>query len=211
MSWYEQAVLNPILERVLGHPQITAQRREALADVRGDVLEIGVGTGLNVPALPASVRALTALTPAADVHPLVSRRAHDRGLAITHVSGSAEALPCDDASFDSVITTFLFCSLPDPAAAARECLRVLRPAGRLFFLEHVLAEHRPRRVAQRIFDLPSRLVLCGCSLVRDTPRTLQAAGFEMDTLVHFDVPPMPITHRYLARGMARKRATPISD
>jgi hypothetical protein len=82
---------------------------------------------------------------------------------------------------------------------------VLRRTGRLFFLEHVVAASGARRVAQRIFDLPSRAVLCGCSLVRDTPATLQSAGFHLETIDYVEVPALPLTHRYLACGVARKR------
>jgi ubiquinone/menaquinone biosynthesis C-methylase UbiE len=206
MGWYEQTIFSRILERVLGDRQIEAQRRHVLAGVTGDILEVGIGTGLNALALPDSVRALTAVTYDDALHPLAVQRAADRALAITHLTGAAEALPCADASFDSVIATFLFCSLPDTAGAARECARVLRDTGRMFFLEHVIAPGRGRRIAQRILDLPSRAVLCGCSLVRDTPATLQAAGFELETIDYIEVPALPLTHRYLARGIARKRA-----
>lgn len=205
MGWYEQTIMNRIIERSLGDHQIEAQRRRVLAGVTGDVLEVGIGTGLNVLALPASVRALTAVTRDDALHPLAARRAADRALSIAHVTGTADALPCGDASFDSVVTTFLFCSLSRADAAARECARVLRDTGRLFFLEHVIAATRGRRIAQRILDLPSRAVLCGCSLVRDTPATLQAAGFDLETIDYVEVPALPLTHRYLASGVARKR------
>jgi ubiquinone/menaquinone biosynthesis C-methylase UbiE len=206
MGWYEQTIMNRIIERVLGGPQVEAQRRRALAGVAGEVLEVGIGTGLDLLALPASVRALTAVTRDAALHPLAARRAADRALSVAHVTGSADALPCGDASFDSVVTTFLFCSLPGPDAAARECARVLRGTGRLFFLEHVVAATPGRRLAQKIFDLPSRAVLCGCSLVRDTPATLRTCGFDLETLDYVEVPALPLTHRTLALGVARKRA-----
>jgi ubiquinone/menaquinone biosynthesis C-methylase UbiE len=205
MSWYEQTIMNRIIERVLGGHQVEAQRRRVLAGVTGEVLEVGIGTGLNVLALPASVHALTAVTRDDGLHPLAARRAVDRALSITHVTGTADALPCADASFDSVVTTFLFCSLSRADTAARECARVLRDTGRLFFLEHVVAAHRGRRIAQQILDLPSRAALCGCSLVRDTPATLRNAGFDLETIDYVDVPALPLTHRYLACGVARKR------
>jgi SAM-dependent methyltransferase len=204
MGWYERTVMNRILERVLGDEQVAAQRRHVLAGVGGEVLEVGLGTGLNVPALPRSVRTCTAVTRDAALHPLAARRAAHRGLEITHVPGVADALPCPDRTFDSVVTTFLFCSLSDPLAAARECARVLRDTGKLFFLEHVVAPGRGRRFAQQILDLPSRAVLCGCSPVRDTPAVLRAAGFEFEVIDYVDVPALPLTHRYLARGVARK-------
>lgn len=205
MSWYEQTIMNRIIERVLGGRQVGEQRRRLLSDVTGDALEVGIGTGLNVLALPTSVRALTTVTRDDALHPLAARRAADRALSITHITGTAGALPCADASFDSVVTTFFFCSLPEADAVARECARVLRDDGRLFFLEHVVAARRGQRIAQQIFDLPSRAVLCGCSLVRDTPADLRTAGFDLETIDYVEVPTLPLTHRYLARGIARKR------
>jgi ubiquinone/menaquinone biosynthesis C-methylase UbiE len=206
MSWYERNVMDRIIERVLGASRVEEARRQVLEQVRGDVLEIGLGTGLNLNAYPPAVRALTAVTREQDLHPLATRRAAERAISIRHLQGSAEQLPCADRSFDTVVCTFLFCSLSAADAAARECARVLRPEGRLLFLEHVAAPTRVKRTAQKILDLPSRAVLCGCSLVRDTPEILRGAGFQLEALECFELRSLPWTHSYVARGLARPPA-----
>lgn len=203
MSWYEQHVMNRIIEVVLGTSGVTTARREALAPAQGTVLEVGMGTGLNLLAYPPAVRAVTAVTRDPELHPLAATRASQKGIAVEHLQGDGEQLPCADGSIDTVVSTFLFCSIPNAEAVAREYLRVLRPDGRLIFLEHVRAPTRTQRAVQRIMDLPSRAVLCGCSLVRDTPAVLQTAGFALERLECFQVPKLPWTHSYLASGLAR--------
>lgn len=203
MSWYEQHVMNRIIERVLGTQDVEHVRRQVLAPVQGDVLEVGLGTGLNLLAYPPTLRALTAVTRDSELHPLAVRRAGERGISIRHVQGRADQLPCADQTVDTVVSTFLFCSISSAETVAREYARVLRPDGRLVFLEHVRAENRGQRLVQRLMDLPSRAVLCGCSLVRDTPAILRAAGFRFEPLECFQLPTLPWTHRYLARGVAR--------
>lgn len=203
MSWYEQHVMNRIIERVLGTQEVERVRRQVLAPVQGEALEVGLGTGLNLLAYPPTLRALTAVTRDAELHPRAVRRAGERGISIRHVQGHADQLPCADQTVDTVVSTFLFCSISRAEAVAREYARVLRPDGRLVFLEHVRAESRGQRLVQRLMDLPSRAVLCGCSLVRDTPAILRAAGFRFESLECFQLPALPWTHRYLARGVAR--------
>lgn len=210
MSWYERNVLDRIIERVLGTARVEDARRQALAQVKGDVLEIGLGTGLNLNAYPLAVRAMTVVTRDQDLHPLAVRRAAERGISIRHLQGSADQLPCSDRSFDTVVSTFLFCSLSSADAAARESARVLRPDGRLVFLEHIVAPTRLKRITQKILDLPSRAVFGGCSLVRDTPELLRAAGFQLEALECFELPSLPWTHSYVARGLARPPALDAS-
>jgi ubiquinone/menaquinone biosynthesis C-methylase UbiE len=203
MSWYEQHVMNRIIERVLGTRDIENARRQVLASAEGAVLEVGLGTGLNLLAYPPAVRALTTVTRDAALHPLAVQRAGERGISIQHLQGNADHLPCADKSADTVVSTFLFCSISGAEAVAREYARVLRPEGRLLVLEHVRAENRVQRIAQRIMDLPSRAVLCGCSLVRDSPAILRQAGFRFEALEYVQLPTLPWTHSYLARGVAR--------
>jgi ubiquinone/menaquinone biosynthesis C-methylase UbiE len=117
-------------------------REELWARVEGEcILEVGVGTGKNFPYYPSG-RDITALDISPNMLERAVRRARDLGVDVELVEGDAQALPFEDNSFDSVVTTFVFCSVPDPVQGLRELRRVLKPGGQLIMLEHVLS-HKP--------------------------------------------------------------------
>src|ERR1700722_13948114 len=110
MSWYEQNVFNPwILDKSLDVPEVNAERTRLLAHASGEILEIGLGTGLNLPCYPAAVEAIVSLGPEPEVHPYASRRAARRGLRVAHTPGDARRLPFDAARFDTVVRTLVLC------------------------------------------------------------------------------------------------------
>ena len=203
MGWYEQTVFNPlILDPALDQPEINAERARLLAGAHGTILEIGVGTGLNLPAYPAPVEEVTSVGPEAHIHAYAARRAAERGIRVTHVTGDARRLPFDAGRFDTVVCSFVLCTIPDPARAVRELGRVLRPGGRLLFLEHVVAPAGPRRFFQRLFNAPLRPVLCGCEVTRDAERVIAGNGFIIDAIERHDLAPMAWLHRGVIRGVA---------
>jgi phosphatidylethanolamine/phosphatidyl-N-methylethanolamine N-methyltransferase len=145
----------------------------------GEVLELGVGTGKNLAHYPAS-----AIVTAVDFSPRMLERARFRarrtGTAVKLELADVQALPYADHSFDTAVTTFVFCSVPDPIAGLREVRRVLRPGGRLIMLEHVLSERRYLRgIMKGLAPLVRRL--CGASIDRDTVANVRAAGFSSVT------------------------------
>ena len=202
MGLYERAVFNPAMDWVLSRPAVEAERARLLAAARGSVLEIGVGTGLNLPHYPSAVTAITAAAPAAALDRRAAGRARDRGIAVELVNAPAESLPMADASFDTVVSTFVLCTVADPAAAIAELARVLRPAGRILFLEHVVRRRGAGRFIQRVLDPIHRPLTCGCSLVRDTAGAL-AARFELDEIAEQDLPGLPYTVKRVIRGSGR--------
>ena len=205
MGWYEQTIFNPlILDRFIDVPAIAAERRRALATASGEILEIGLGTGLNLPCYPGSVRAIVAVGPEETMTPRAVRRAVQRGLSVDHVSGDARSLPFAAGRFDTVVATFVLCTIPEPARAVREMARVLRPTGRLLFLEHVADTGGARRIAQRIGNAPLRPLLCGCEVIRDSERTIAEGGFTLIEVDHFEARTSPLLwlHRPMIRGVA---------
>src|SRR5262249_12659127 len=136
MGWYTRHIFPRILDRILRRPSYQRERRLALAPAYGEVLEVGFGTGLNLPHYPHTVTSLIALDPTLALQPRVARRCAAANMPITCVQETAERLPFADARFDCVVTTWTLCSIPDVACALRQIQRVLKPGGLYVFLEH---------------------------------------------------------------------------
>ncbi|HEU5061241.1 MAG TPA: class I SAM-dependent methyltransferase [Kofleriaceae bacterium] len=202
MGLYERAVFNPAMDWVLSRPAVQAERARLLAQARGAVIEIGVGTGLNLPHYPDAVTAITAAAPAAALDERAERRARERGIAVELVNARAESLPRASGTFDTAVTTFVLCTVADPAAAIGELARVLRPGGRILFLEHVVRARGAGRLVQRVLDPIHRPLTCGCSLVRDTAAAL-SARFALEEIAELDLPGLPYTVKRVIRGRGR--------
>jgi SAM-dependent methyltransferase len=203
MGWYEQRIFNPyILDRSLNLPELHAERARVLAPAAGEILEIGLGTGLNLPNYPAAVTRVVSLGPEPRANALATRRAAAKGIQIDHMQGDAQEMPFDRARFDTVVATLVLCTIPEPARAVREMARVLRPGGRLLFLEHVVAPPGARRALQRVLRAPMQRILLGCDMTRDTERTLLEGGFAFREIERYDVPRMPWLFRRVIRGIA---------
>mgnify|MGYP000949365318 CR=1 FL=1 len=133
-NWYERYLLPRLLDWSCGVKPIRRQRQKVVPRAEGDVLEVGIGTALNAPFYDkARVRRIVGVDPAQQMHPMALRRIREAGLTVELVGLSAERLPLEDASFDSVVCTYTLCSIPEPARALAEIRRVLRPGGKLLF------------------------------------------------------------------------------
>lgn len=154
-------------------------RRTLVSRAAGRVLEIGAGPGLNFPFYRSGVE-LFALDPDPAMLRHARRRALQPAVPVTLVQGKAEALPFPAGFFDTVVSIFTFCSVCSPAAAAREAFRVLRPGGRLLFMEHVRAAHPAWAGLQRLVTPPWSLCAGGCHLDRDTLAHFVRTGFVLE-------------------------------
>jgi len=164
------------------------ERRERLVgELEGDVLEIGAGTGMNLPRYRRA-RRVVALEPDARYARRLRERATAATVGVTVVEGTAESLPFPDRSFDHVVTTLALCSVSDLDAALSEVRRVLRGGGTLRFLEHVRAEGRLARWQDRLTPLQRR-VADGCHLNRDIEAAVASAGLRIDAIERFTMPP----------------------
>jgi ubiquinone/menaquinone biosynthesis C-methylase UbiE len=155
-------------------------REWACSQVRGDVLELAIGTGRNLPHYPADVR-LTGIELSPQMLEIARARAFELGRGVDLRIGDAQALEFEDLSFDTVIVTFGLCTIPDDRAAATEAHRVLRPGGRLVLLEHVRSPSPTLRTMQRALD-PLSVRFAADHLVRDPLDYLGNLGFEIDSL-----------------------------
>lgn len=158
-------------------------RRELWGLVEGDqILELGVGTGKNVRYHPAD-KDITAIDLSERMLARARRRAVKLGSNVRLEVADAQALPFDDASFDAVVATFLFCSVPDPVLGLQEARRVLRPGGRLLLLEHVISELPVLRTLMRWFD-PIPFHIWGAHIDRDTVANARRAGLRVEEVRH---------------------------
>lgn len=205
-SWYSEQVFPWILERV-GGPQSHALRARCVAGARGDVLEIGLGTGQSLKSYGADVRSLAVVEPSTGMHALARKRLDACAFETQAHELGAESLPFDDDTFDAVVCTWTLCSVQEPNTVLSELHRVLKRGGRFHFLEHVRSD-KPKVLAwQKRIDPLQRVFACGCTLTRDTEALIRASGFEVDRLEAIDCPDMPPPHPKLyplILGVGRK-------
>lgn len=153
------------------------RRRALVAGARGRVLEIGAGTGLNIPHYPAEVDALVLTEPEPGMRRRLAARLARYGRTASIVDAPAEHLPLPDGSVDTVVATLVLCTVADPERALGEIARVLRPDGRLLFIEHVRAQSRVLAACQDVMLRPWRAFGGGCVCTRTTLETMQTSGF----------------------------------
>lgn len=185
---------------------LTEWRGELLSDLAGEVLEIGAGTGANLRHYPKAVERVVATEPDRYMIPKLQDRARrDRPQDLEIVEALADRLPFADGSFDAVVSTLVLCSVPDLDRALIEARRVLKPGGRLIYLEHVAAEDRPDRyVWQRRIEPLWRRIAGNCHLTRRTGDAIRRAGFTVDREIKDSMRKSNPVTRATIRGVARK-------
>ena len=203
MNFYERWVLPRLIDLAMKHREATRQRQGLLPAARGRVLEIGIGPGLNLPFYGSAGVSVVGVDPSEALLALARGRLQDAPFAVELLARSAEALPFEAGRFDSAVTTWTLCSVPDARSALAELRRVLKPGGELLFVEHGRAE-APGVVAwhDRLNGLWGRLA-GGCNINRPIAAMIRDAGFRIEDLEtgHLVAGPKLVT--YLYRGRAR--------
>jgi ubiquinone/menaquinone biosynthesis C-methylase UbiE len=181
-------------------------RRRLLAGLTGRVVEVGVGTGVNLQHYPRSVAEVLAVEPEPNLRAMAQAAARNSPVAVRVVPGLAEALPAPDASVDAGVSAGLLCTVPDVAAALAELARVIRPGGELRFYEHVISR-RPRAARlQRGIDASGLWAhaMGGCRTSRDTEVAIARAGFRIESIERFTFHPtlldLPVAPKILGRA-----------
>jgi len=179
---YNDRVLPRILNAACSSTKLDPLRRRVCHGLVGEVVEIGFGSGLNVPFYPAPVAGVAAVEPSDASWKLAAERLGVTNVPVRRSGLDGQSLPFADDSFDSALSTWTLCTIPDAAAALRELRRVLRPGGTLHFLEHGLApDERVRRWQRRLDPVQSRIA-GGCHFTRPIAELLTTAGFTIEEL-----------------------------
>jgi len=202
MNCYQQYIVPRLTHFAMRQNYLVPFRRRVVGTAEGNVLEIGIGSGLNFPLYGATVTSVIGLEPSSQLLRMADTRASDATVPIRLLNVSAEAIPLDANSIDTVVTTWTLCTIPDAPRALAEMRRVLKPAGRLLFVEHGRApEPGVARWQDRLDPLWSGLA-GGCHLNRKMDDLIANNGFRIDTMLNVRLPG-PRTHTFLYEGSAR--------
>jgi ubiquinone/menaquinone biosynthesis C-methylase UbiE len=181
-------------------------RREVLAGATGRTIDLGAGTGANIGLFPDTVTELVFAEPDPHMAKKLRPKLAESGLQAEVVEAPAESLPFEDSSFDTAVFTLVLCTVPDPEAALAEAARILRPGGKMLFIEHVRSEQPGLARWQDRLEKPWRFLGDGCHCNRDTVATIKASPLTLDDFERSDMPKAPPIVKPLVHGTATRTA-----
>lgn len=203
MGFYSQVILPRLMDWSMSDPIFAQYRQKVLSEVSGEVLEIGFGTGLNLPYYPEQIQKITTI----DINPGMNSLAQERiaasSIQVDNKVLNGEHLPMAENTFDSVVSTWTLCSIANLNQALQEIHRVLKPGGKFFFIEHGLSEEPNIQVWQNRLNPLQKVVADGCHLNRNIEQLVKN-HFQLLKLEKFYVPNLPKTHSYMYEGVATK-------
>ena len=201
MGFYENRILPHLVNLTMRNRRLMPYRERVISAAEGRVLEIGVGSGLNLPLYSARVREIVGIEPAPRLLAMSRRLVNRLSLPVIFIEASAESIPLDDRSIDTVVTTWTLCTIPAVIQALREVRRVLRPDGQLLFVEHGLAPDDNVRKWQDWLTPAWKRIGGGCHLNRPIPTIVESAGFTITQLeTGYMKGPKPMTFLYEGRA-----------
>jgi ubiquinone/menaquinone biosynthesis C-methylase UbiE len=201
MRFYARHILPRVIEFGMTRAEVTALRAANVPAARGTVLEVGIGSGLNLPFYTGDVTRLYGIDASLEMLSLARTRTNRVPFPVVLIQQRAESIPLANAAIDTAVMTWALCSIGDPLAALREIRRVLRPSGMLIFVEHGLSPHAGVRKWQNRATPVWRHVAGGCHLNRKIDDLVRESGFEIGQLEMNYVPgPRPLTFMYAGRA-----------
>jgi ubiquinone/menaquinone biosynthesis C-methylase UbiE len=202
MGIYARFILPPLVHLAMRAKMLQPYRARIVGAAEGRVLEFGIGSGLNLPLYGSKVSSVVGIEPSPELLRMARRRSDEAHVPVELLEATAEALPVDDGSIDTVVTTWTLCTIPNAETALREARRVLRPSGSLLFVEHGRApEPRVARWQDRLDPFWSPLA-GGCHLNRKIDALIAGTGFRIVALQNSRPPGLP-THTFMYEGRAR--------
>jgi ubiquinone/menaquinone biosynthesis C-methylase UbiE len=204
MGFYSRLIFPRLCDWAMSTPEFAQLRKNVLAEAKGEILEIGFGTGLNLGHYPEQVRALAAVDPGATMTRIAQARIEKSRIDVDLRNQSAESLPFDAERFDCVVCTWTLCSIPDVRAAVGEVRRVLKPGGRFVFVEHGLSDEPSVQRWQRRLNPIQRRIGAGCRLDLDVEAAVRSQPFREVIVDRFLMQKAPRTHGTMYKGMAVK-------
>ena len=200
---YEKYVLPKLIDAACGQPPMTALRSRYVSQARGDVLEIGIGSGLNLAHYGDEVRSVTGVDPAAELTDKARERAERLEVPVEVLGISGESLDLDSNSFDTVVCTWTLCSIPNPYRAVDQMRRVLKPGGQLIFVEHGRSDDAGIAKWQRRVEPLWKIIGGGCHLTRRADELLRDGGFVV-TSQESGYEKGPKIAAFMVHGLAQK-------
>ncbi len=204
MGFYSQLIFPRLCDLFLDRPFVAQHRRALLAHAFGDVLEIGFGTGLNLPHYSGGIRKITAVDPNPGMHKLAKKRIKETAIEVEQRLQRSERLEFEVATFDCAVSTFTLCSVASAERVVAEIYRVLKPGGTFLFLEHGLSPEAGVQKWQRRLNRLQIFLANGCRLDRNVEALVAAQPFGSVEIEQFYLEKTPRTHGYVYWGMARK-------
>jgi ubiquinone/menaquinone biosynthesis C-methylase UbiE len=204
MGFYRDRILPFVIDTAMRQRNLTPYRSRVVPAAEGRVLEIGVGSGLNLPFYSQKMERVIGLDPSPKLLSMARQAARPASGPVEFVEGSAEAIPLEDASVDTVVTTWTLCSIPDAPRSLSEMRRVLKPDGRLLFVEHGRAPDAGVRWWQDHLNPAWKRLGGGCHLNRAIGTLIEGAGFQFERIeTGYMRGPRPMSFMY--EGSARRR------
>ncbi|MCC6477269.1 class I SAM-dependent methyltransferase [bacterium] len=204
MRLWSEKILPRLMHSCMSAERHAMYRADAVLHAKGNVLEIGFGSGLNLAYYGKEGSRVTGLEPNPGMRRIAVRTMHEYSFPVTLLAGTAEEMPFENGEFDSIVSTWTLCSIRNLESALQECRRALKPGGEFLFYEHGLApdpilqkkQHRWSKITPYLFD--------GCRVDRPMDKLIGSAGFEITSLKNFFMPAVPQTEGYMFAGIAIK-------
>jgi ubiquinone/menaquinone biosynthesis C-methylase UbiE len=202
MGFYCDHIFPRLMEWIMAGDEFLRLRSELLASAHGEVLELGIGTGLNLPHYPETVTELHAVDPAQLLPKTIVARSTRLSFPVRIQKGTAETLTHANRRFDYVVSTWTLCTIPDPVLALQEVGRVLKPGGMFLFMEHGRSDDRKIAAWQDRLNPIQNVIGCGCNLNRQIDRLITQSGLTIAHLDRFNMQGMPRLAGEMYRGTA---------
>lgn len=203
MGFYSNLIIPYCIDIAMSGETLQQYRQQLLKDVSGEILEIGFGTGLNLPHYPEGIKKITTIDP----NPGMKKRARSRiaasNITVDYQVLNGECLPLEDSSFDSVVCTWTLCSIPRADKAIAEVHRLLKPEGKFFFIEHGLSHDNQIQFWQNRLTPLQKIIADGCHLNRNITNMIEQK-FDNVTIEQFYAPKLPKIIGYMYQGIAIK-------